>query len=437
MSDFDTRAHMVAGWFERHLIESRSGGAGWGWVPEVPPNPQNTAEVVCALTRTGRPVPNGDAVIEMMRREVVTHAAQGSWVFRSPVDLAWRLRGLRCMIDDHDDIDIALSAANLVAAQNPSGGWPLTSDDETDSVTATCLALHAISGLQSADLDIEQSVGNGVRTLIDAVLADDPRTEPLHASSQIVQILALPGVAPFSGPRIERAREQTLACVSAHLERGSADIEEEVFVREGVTDLWRHMTLYMALAAQAEGAPERIVEPFFRGSLIKMLSLQECDADNVNFGGFRTSKNGFVTSFATTQAVHALAAVDTKLREKVNPGLAFELLCSADGAHHSDPQKVVTIGKRTVMMNSWAGALILLIGALAGLTVAAFAIGFQDPLGNAGSRLLLIWSLLFLAGGAFSFALVRWPDLPRSRIALGLFTAFSAILLPIVFFVLE
>lgn len=440
MSDFDRCVALAEGWFKRHLIETSSGCAGWGWVPDIPPNPQNTAEVVCALTRVGRPVPDQDAVTAMMRQQVVAHASQGDWVFRSVLDYAWRLRGLRCVVPGHEDDHIVFCAEKLVAAQkdSPGGGWPLTNEDDADSVTATCLALHALLGLESPDVDVKSSVAMGLRMLIDAVLDDDPRVEPLYASAQIVQILALPEIASMSGPRGERALEQTVGVVSSHLERGAAGIEEEEFTREGVTDVWRHMSLYLSLSAMAEADPKSVFGPPFRRALIEMLELQEDDdPGNVNYGGFRTAKDGFVTSFATTQALHALAAVNATLGEQVNPGLAFDLLCQSKGDHHSDPQKVVTLAGRSVVMNSWAGALLLLVGSLATLTVASLAIGFEERLGLAGSRLLLVWSLLFVAGGAFAFALVRWPAISKRAVALGISTAFLSAVLPIVIFVFE
>lgn len=440
MANFNRCVELAEGWFERHLIETSSGCAGWGWVPDVPPNPQNTAEVVCALTRIGRPVPDQEAVIAMMRRQIVAHASQGEWVFRSVLDYAWRLRGLRCVVPGPEDSDIVSCAKELVAVQanSPGGGWPLTNVDDADSITATCLALHALLGLESSEVDVKSSVTTGLRMLIDAVLDDDPRVEPLYASAQIVQILALPDVASISGPRGERALEQTMGVVSTHLERGPAGIEEEEFTREGVTDVWRHMSLYLSLSAMAEADPDSVFEPPFRRALIEMLDLQEDDdPGNINYGGFRTARDGFVTSFATTQALHALAAVNATLAEHVNPGLAFDMLCQSEGNHHSDPQKVVTITGRSVVMNSWAGAVVLLIGSLATLTIAALAIGFEGRLGVAGSRLLLVWSLLFVAGGAFAFALLRWPAISKRAVALGVSTAFLSAVLPIVIFVFE
>jgi hypothetical protein len=436
MSEFERRVEMAASWFERNLIDDPEGGAGWGWVPDVPPNPQNTAEVICALTDVGRPIPNKDAAVALVRREIVTHATRGDWAFRSLIDVAWRLRGLRCVVpDERADADIEACAKTLVEAQDSgTGGWRLAAGSDSESITATCMAIIALLDLDSA-VETEKAVGDGLGMLVRLVLEGDPRAEPLYASSQIVQVLARPEIASLAGPRAARAVKITLDRVMAHLQRGETGIEEEVFARGAVIDIWRHMTLHQALVAQAQAAPDSVFEPAFRRGLIELLDLQECGADNVNYGGFRTSKEGFVTSYATTQALHTLASVNARLGGQVNPGLAFDLLCRSDGTHHSDPQNVVTIGRKTVIMNSWAGLLFLLVGLIAALTIAGLTIGLKNDLASIESRLLLTGSALLLGASAFIFATVRWPSVSNTKIAIVVFSAFTAIFLPIVFFV--
>jgi hypothetical protein len=436
MSEFDYRVDMGAKWFARHVIEDPGGGAGWGWVPDVPPNPQNTAEVICALTRVGRPIPHKEEALTLMRRKVVAHGSHGDWAFSSHIDAAWRLRGLRCIVGDPEDRDIVDCARSLLEAQeDSSGGWRMAGSAGSVSVTATCLALIALSGLDGP-IEVEPAVQRGMEMLADAVLEDDPRAVPLYASAQIAQVLARPDIRGLGGPRVERARETALNRVATGLRQDSPPgIQEEIFTRGEVTDIWRHMTLYLSLAARADAAPDHIFQPTFRHALIEMLDLQEEGVDNINFGGFRTSKEGFVTSYATTQALHALASTNTALSGQVNPGRAFDLLCRSAGTHHSDPQDVVTMTGRTVTMNSWAGAVVFFTSLVASLTIAALTIAFQEDLGNIGSGLLLMWSTFFLAGGSFVFASVRLPKVSNGRIALVIFTAFTAIFLPIIFFV--
>jgi hypothetical protein len=435
MSDFNHRIDMAVGWFGRHMIDGSNGGAGWGWVPDVPPNPQNTAEVVCALTHIKRPIPRAADALRLIRCEVVEHASRGDWAFRSLIDVAWRLRALRCLVDDDEDPDIVACATALVDAQEPlTGGWRLAGSAGPVSITATCGAVLALMGL-AGPLDTETAVRRGLTMLIGSIIQDDPRAEPLYASAQIVDVLARDEIALLGGPRTDRAREKALDKVVATLARGHTGIQEEVFTRGAVTDIWRHMTLYLSLIAIAEAAPKRVFEPAFRHALIEMLELQEDERDNINLGGFRTSNEGFVTSYATTQALHVLASIETTLTERVNPALTFDLLCRSAGTDHSDPQDIVRVGQNTLTMNSGAGTVMLAIGLVAAMTIGGLTIGFTNQLGQVASRLLLIWSACFLATGTFLFAAVRFPRVPNSRIAVAVFTAFSAIFLPIIFFV--
>lgn len=435
MSEFKRRVDMAADWFERNVIRDPDGGAGWGWVPDVPPNPQNTAEVICALTHVDRSIPYRADAERLIRREVVSHASHGDWAFRSLIDVTWRLRGLRCLVDGADDPDIVACAETLVGAQDPAtGGWRLAAGAEAESITATCMALTSLLDLDSP-VETDSAVSAGLKLLVDLVLDEDPRVDPLYANAQVVQILARPGIPDSDGPRVKRARDIALGRVVTELQAGRAGIQEEVFTRGTVSDIWRHMTLHLALSAQAEAAPDLVFEPAFRRGLIELLGLQECREGNVNYGGFRTSKEGFVTSYATTQALHTLALVNAKLGEQVNPGLAFDLLCRSTGTHHSDPQDVITVTRRTVVMNSWAGALMLLIACLGGLATGALTVAANDQVGDVGGRLLLTGSAILIGSGAFAFATVRWPEVSQARIALAVFTGFSAIFLPIIFFV--
>jgi hypothetical protein len=424
-------------WFRRGISPDGNGGAGWGWVPDVVPNPQNTAEVVCILSRIGQPIPRQSEALALIRRRVVRHASGHDWDFSSSIDVAWRLRALRYLVDDHEDTDIVACAKTLVDLQDETGGWRMAGGAGPISITATCAAVLALCGLDSP-VNMEETVSAGLGMLIGAVLGDDPRADPLYANAHIAHLLAQQKIAVLGGRRTERAREKAIGRVLRDMERGCTGVEDEVFTRGPVADRWRHLLLYLSLAATAEAAPNRIFEPPFRRALIRMLDLQEGGEDivsTVNFGGFRTSKEGFVTSYATAHGLGVLAAIETTLAKRVNPGLMFSLLCRSDGTHHSDPQEVVTIRRYPVTMNSYAGGLVFLTGLIAALTIGALTIGLKSHLGHVGSRLLLIWSTVFLASGTFAFASVRITKYSNARIAIWVFTAFSAIFLPIIFFI--
>jgi hypothetical protein len=291
----------------------------------------------------------------------------------------------------------------------------------------------ALLGLETIP-GTEPLVRRGLMMLISAMVEDDPRAEPLYANAQILDVLSRHEISILGGPRTAWAQKKALDRVLACLERGEIGVQEEVFTRGQVTDIWRHLTLYLSLTATAEADPALVFRPAFRNALIEMLNLQEDDRDGVNFGGFRTSQEGFVTSYATTQALHVLASVKTSLAERVNPGEVFDVMCRSGGAHHSDPQNVVTIARRSVSMNSWAGAVVFILGLVAALTIAVLTVSVKG-LSTTESKLLLVWSTLFVAGGTFAFASVRFPRVPNSRVAVVVFTVFSAVFLPIIFFV--
>ena len=220
------------------------------------------------------------------------------------------------------------------------------------------------------------------------------------------------------------------------LERRYFAIEEEVFRRGQVTDTWRHTTLPMSLRAVAVAAPDKIFEPSFRSALVALINLQETGTTNVNRGGFRTSQEGFVTSYSTTQSLEVFKYVNSALTERANPARTFDFLCRAEGVHHSDPQDLITVRHRTVTMNSWAGAVLLCLGILGGTTIIALAIGFQTRLGEVASRGLVIWGMIPPAVSTFAFLCVRIPAVSNRKIAAAVFVGFTALLLPIVTFLL-
>lgn len=438
MADLDHIVGEAARWLSLSIGEDGDGRAGWGWVPDVPPNPQNTAEVVCALTRVGWEVPRVDEVLALVRSEVVVHQSHGDWAFQALIDVAWRLRALRCLVPDPaSDPDVVACAQALVDAQDPqTGGWRLAGHTGPVSVTATSAAVLALLGLQT-EVDVVLVVRRGLGMLISSVVDDDERANRLYAAAQIVDVLSRPEIAELGGPRTERARELALDRVMGQLRRDELGIEEEVFRRENTTDTWRHMTLHMSLLAVSRAAPEHIFDPAFRRGLIALLELQESGEENVNRGGFRTSREGFVTSYATTQALEVFALIGATVNDRVSPARTFDLICRIDGAHHSDPQEVLSVAGRTVTMNSWAGAVLLAIGLLSGATTAALSVALGEHLGTAGSRALVVWGTAFVAVGVFGYLAVRLPETPNGRIAAAVFGAFTALILPVVTYLLS
>lgn len=112
------------------------------------------------------------------------------------------------------------------------------------------------------------------------------------------------------------------------------------------------------------------------------------------------------------------------------------ILCRVEGTHHSDPQDLVTIRHRTVTMNSWAGLVLLSVGLLTGITIITLAIGLKQQLGNVASRALVVWGIAPPAFSVFLYTCVRLPGTSNRKIAALVFAGFTALLLPIITFLL-
>ncbi|WP_306361397.1 hypothetical protein [Nocardia sp. CC227C] len=438
MSSLDERISAATGWLTRNQMPDSQGGAGWGWVPDVPPNPQNTAEVVCALTTARRRVPRVDEVSRLVRRAVVHREEGGDWAFQAPIDLAWKIRGLRCLGVDAADIDITACRDALVAEQDAdSGGWRMSSRVGPISVTATATAVQALTGVSQPNDVFMRSAERGIKFLVSTTLARDPRVEPLYACAHIASTLARPEISSLGGKRFERARDLSVERILAGLRRQETHIGEEAFQRDNQAETWRHLTLHLSVGAVVAADPRTIFDPAVRQALSELLDLQETTRQHAQHGGFRTSMSGFVTSYATTQALEAMTNIRTSLNESINTAKVFDLVCRADGVHHADAQRLISTRGRELVMNSHAGAALLAVGGASGLTIALLAVAFADDLGEAGSRALVVWGVLFVALGTFAGISTRLPSVPNGRIAAAVFAAYTAVVLPIVTFLLS
>ncbi|MEU0505892.1 hypothetical protein [Nocardia sp. NPDC005998] len=441
MSNVDDRINLAVDWLVRNIRTDMTGAAGWGWVPDVPPNPQDTAEVVCALSEVGRSIPDEAAVVRLLRQDSLAEDTRGPRVFRAPIDMAWRLRALQCLGYGPTDPSVAACAAALLAEQDrETGGWRMSSRSGAISVTATAEALRALVGVATSNGTpnaAAEAVGRGTNFVVSALLDDDVRFQPLYASAQAAIVLSLPEIAAFGGKRIERARELAWENILRTLRRGGAGVEEEIVRRGDVTDAWRHVSLHWAVTALAYAGGRLVFDPTFRKALKDLLDLQDTAPTLTTRGGFRTSGEGFVTTYATTQAVEALGQLGQTLNERVNPAKVFDLICRDEGASPADPQDVISARGRSVVMNNYAGAGLLAIGGPAGLTIAIMSVAFADHLGDIGSRALVVWGTLFIAVSTHVYVTTRFPTVPKGRIGTAVFALFTAVVLPVVTFLLS
>ncbi|WP_280195972.1 hypothetical protein [Nocardia farcinica] len=438
MSGLDERIDAAVEWLKRNQVGDGLGGAGWGWVPDVPPNPQNTAEVVCAFAALGRDIPRPEAVSQLVRRAVVHRDEGHDWPFQAPIDLAWKLRALHCLGAGVTDPDAIACRQALIAEQDgPTGGWRMSSRAGPISIAATATAVQALAGSARDDEDSAQAVLTAVGFLVSAVIDHDPRVEPLYACAYVAAVLSRAEIAALGGQRFERARKLARERLLDGLRREKARIEEEAFRRGEVSDTWRHLTLHLAVGTIIAIDTTTVFDPAVRQSLSDLLDLQETTELHAHRGGFRTSASGFVTSYATTQALEAMANVRTLLNESINPAKVFDMICRVDGVHHADAQRLLSARGRAFVMNSHAGAALLAVGGPAGLTIALLAVAFADQLGKAGSRALVVWGVLFIAVGTFAAISTRLPAVPNGRIAAAVFAAYTAVVLPVITFLLS
>ncbi|WP_280363057.1 hypothetical protein [Nocardia wallacei] len=436
MSNIDERIRMAVEWLRGSQLPHPSGGAGWGWIPDVPPNPQNTAEVVCVLHRAGCEIPRAAKVAALVRATVVERPIGDEWYFRTPIDVAWRIRALRCLEVEETDPGLLGALRSLLDQQDSeTGGWRMSGFLGPVSVTATAAAVQALIGGGSFDGERHQAISRGIAFLVSSVF-QEPRTLPMYAAAHIATVLSRPEIVEIGDKRAERACTLAVKRLLTGLRRNECEIDTEIFRRDDLVDTWRHLTLHLAVAAVVSADSRTIFDPAVRAGIVELLEMQEVDTLAIYRGGFRISTEGPVTSYATTQALEALLQVRPAINERVNPAKVYDEICRADGAHHTDPQAVATVRGRRMLMNSTAGVALLLLGAAAGGTVFALAVGFDQALGKIGSRALVVWGTLLIASGTYCGLATRFPRLPKRRVAGAVFAAFTALVLPVISFLL-
>lgn len=436
-SGLDERIDLAVEWL-RSSIAVKGRYAGWGWVADIPPNPQNTAEVVCAFSELGVTIDERDKVCLLVRRDAVENGPDESWAFDSVLDTAWRISALIALDIPATDPDICSGVDTLLKTQDPEfGGWRLTGITGPISVTATAAAVQSLVSASESRPDAIQAAERGTRCLIDLVLTDDPRVKPLYAVSFATSLLSRPEIVALGGRRIERAKELSVERILEHLSAHEIRVEEERFQRGTVRDNWRHLSLHLSIAALGASGDSKVVfNPTFRRSLVELLDLQEVDDQIVDRGGFRTSREGFITSYSTTQALAAMASVRNAVNHKVNPALIYDVVCLAGGEHHSDPQQVVSVGHRHALMNSAAGYFSLATCGLGGLTIVLLAVGFHVDLGPYLSRSLVVWGAVLIALGVYQCAATRFIRFSKRYVAGLTFAGFTAAVLPVLSYLL-
>jgi hypothetical protein len=434
MTNLQTRVDLVHRWFINTVNRTET-TAGWGWVPDVPPNPQNTAEVVCAIGDADLELPYRSEIMRLIRTPVVD-SPRGDWVFEAPLDLAWRVRALRYLGVAADDAGLSADIDALLKAQLGSGGWPMASGLYAPSATATAAAVLALA-MTSDDRALAMA-RRGLEHL--TTINDNGRDHqrgPVHVAAYTAFTLSRPEVRALGSER-RFAQARDLACdrLMRFLATRRYEAEEETFSRGRVLDTFRHLTLPIALRAVAAARPEALFEPPFRDALVALLALQDTTPTHVTYGGFRTSPEGFVTSYASTQALEVLASIRKDLSDYVNPAVAFDLICHSNSAHHTDPQTLARLGNRSLIMNSTAALSVMVLAVFAGGGLAAAGAMTRDAASPSVSRAFLVFGSLLAGLGISCYLSTRLHRTPIQRISLVAFTLFTALVLPALMFIL-
>ncbi|WP_216893093.1 hypothetical protein [Nocardia alni] len=436
MSSIDERIHMAVAWLLSSQLPHVGGGAGWGWIPDVPPNPQNTAEVVCALHRAGCEIPSAARVTTLVRAVMVERPSGDEWYFRTPIDVSWRVRALRCLgVAETDESLVAGVRSILDQQDSESGGWRMSGYLGPVSITATAGAVQALIGGDSSGAERDRAIARGIAYLVSAVY-QEPRSLPMYAAAHVATVLSRPEIAAIGDKRAERACALAAERLLAGLRRDEHDIETELFRRDNFVDTWRHLTLHLAIGAVVAADSRSVFDPAVRAAMVELLDMQEVDALGIYRGGFRISAEGPVTSYATTQALEALLQVQPAINERVNPAKVYDEICRADGAHPTDAQVLVSVRGHRLVMNSTAAATLLPVSSAAGATIFALALLCTSQLGHIVSRGLVVWGTLLFALGVYGAIATRFPRLPKRRVAAAMFAALTAVVLPVIAFLL-
>lgn len=193
------------------------------------------------------------------------------------------------------------------------------------------------------------------------------------------------------------------------------------FYRGGRIARWRHVSLALVLDACLAADPSLWRRPEVRNGLREMEALQEAS------GGYRNSRDGFVTTYTTAAAIGVLVRLQHAVDVDVTPVDLLDLHAYYAGASKHDPQKLIAVRARQVIMNSDATAL-LAATTTTGCGLGAFAVAVEG-----WARRLAVMSLVFLVATCWTpYLQTLGPPPSRARIAALSFAAVTAVIVPLV-----
>ncbi|WP_022873452.1 hypothetical protein [Nesterenkonia alba] len=423
------RRREACDWLVEQLRETTDGAAGWGWVADVPPNPQNTAEVVCALTTAGEPIPEPEKVLRLLETDTADADHKQDWSFTSVIDMGWRVRALQCMDEAGHMPEGATSTRDLAEevreAKRPYG-WSLTREGPGSySPYATAVAVRALAAYPETRSCAE--LREGIELLTQELGKGDSDGAKLSDQAHAVAALSDAHVTRLLAGTQRRAVRRAVTRLLHRLDKAPV-VEEEMFYREDERDYWRHLTLPHALLAILNAEPKYLLEPAFRRALKRLVGMQ--DLDGANRGGFRTSPEGFVTSYATTAAVEVLCLVDRAAPDVVDPAYVLDLVCDVRGEHHEDPQEIAHVGRKRMVLNSTAAFIQAVTVTVLCAALALLMFLFEEALPMWGMR-IGAGAALVLVVASWAVYVMTYPRTNNLRVALGAGTVVTAVGIPL------
>jgi hypothetical protein len=426
---FDQQIDAAVSWLEaREQVSAEL--AGWGWVPEITPNPQNSAETVCALHTVGVSVSELDKVAALLVIGEVQRHDGTPWKFDTTVDEAWAARALALLASVTGRIDLhaaAVKKCELLLGRCGSEGW--AADEGNDaSAFVTMLVMRAI-GCAAPRMLSKDGPKRAWQFLIHSIENPTETLAPVSSVSYVLMALSASELQALWGSRSEWARRRGVEWLIERM-AGDLKVEEEPYSRGPIRDRWRHLTLPLSLLAVALADPGSVRHPEFRRQLALLGALQE--SDGVNSGGYETSAGGIVTTYATTWSLEAMAAVRGAIEEYAAPADVWEAVCRAEGLYPTDPHKLVSVKKFRVIMNSSAALVFSVVASV----LAALAVGLiigapPSELSSLARRVLFVTVFYLLSATWFAYVACRLPWIPSSRVLSAAAIITTAVLFPV------
>jgi squalene-hopene/tetraprenyl-beta-curcumene cyclase len=411
----------------------------WGWLQDVPPNVQNTAEVILGLMQAG----SADAALrDRVSPYLIANTHDPEHNVR---DRGWIALALTEMVraGGHDLSDARDDCAGwLIGQQNDDNGWSVTKG-EPSLVPTTALAIEALRTLDRRDAKC--AVRRGTDWIKEACRLDggwsliSPGVDELLASEENLEPRA-------RGILLNARTESNAACTAfamlsfirtgafhAYVERGANWLLDHqirrvpgdrstggwpVFRERGIrASEWytfRHFSTAWALIALCEARGNRFARSRAGLEAVQyLLDLQDpvLQVASDEGGGWRTSPDGEPYTWATVNAIAALREVASHL----DPTSGENHLAALRAELSAAEARVTFIpsrGARRLAFNARS------LGAVGGFVTILSIAWIDAEIRRADSKLatlVLSTVALLIVGTSISAAIAAWrnPEAPR------------------------